>query len=180
MATSNFALIGVVIVHLGLHLAASSSVASVDKDRAHTETRRVLPHHRHAAHLLLLHAAQALHLDQILHVLAGLLKLSLQLLHRRWLLDLLLHLELHVVEDAIEIHWVQLHRHFHCRVLLEVHEWLLPWLGVHHSSGSLNPLALLHSDLLPIEDHQLYQTLDHDHAVVLFSSNRVMNEGKVE
>lgn len=59
-------------------------------------------------------------------------------------------------------------------------EWLLALLGVHHSRCALNTLPLLHRDLFSIEDHQLDESLDHDHAVVGLSCNRVVNQRQVK
>lgn len=92
----------------------------------------------------------------------------------------LLHLILHVVEDAVKVDWVELHGHFDRRVLLEVNERLLTLLRVHHPRGTLDSLPLLHRDLLTIEDHQLHQAFDHDHAVVGLSCDRIVDQGEIE
>lgn len=118
------------VVHLWLHLAARVPV--VHHDATHVDTEAWLRAHWHLwghAQLLLLLHIQALHLNQLLHVLRrGPCELTLHLLHG-WshllaLLHLivgLLHLELHVVENAIEVDGVELNRHFDRGVLLEVH-----------------------------------------------------------
>ena len=90
-------------------------------------------------------------------------------------LSALLHLVFHIVEYAIEVDWVQFNGHLDSWILLEVHEWLLALLGVHHASCTFDALALLHCDLLPVEDHQLHQSLDHDHAVVRLASDWVVD-----
>ena len=123
---------------------------------------------------------KTLNLDQVLHVLASwILELSLHLLHGCHILISLLHLELHVVEDAIEVHGVELDWHFDRRVLLEVHQGLLALLWVHHARGSLDSLTFLHCDLFTIEDHELDQSLDHDHAIVWLACNRIVNQAQV-
>ena len=73
----------------------------------------------------------ALHLDQILHV-VWLVRLEHSVHVLQVLVDqalgcrrLRLHLEFDVVEDAVEADRVQLDRHFDCWVLLEVDHWLL-------------------------------------------------------
>ena len=124
-------------------------------------------------------------MDQILHVLstvvpyiAGLvLPLQLRWHHR---LPTLLHLVFHIVEDAIEVDWVQFDGHLDSWILLEVHEWLLALLGVHHASCTFDALALFHRDLLAVEDHQLYQPLDHDHAVVRLASDWIVDQREVK
>lgn len=111
-----------------------------------------------------------------------LLELALELLHGRHLtlLDRLLHLELHIVEYAVEIDRIQFDRHLDSRVLLEVNQGLLALLRVHHASGSFNAFTLLNTDLLSVENHELDQALDHDHPIVLLAGDRVVDEGKVK
>ena len=91
-------------------------------------------------------------------------------------LSALLHLVFHIVEDAIEVDWVQFDGHLNSWILLEVHEWLLALLGVHHASCTFDALALLHRDLLAVEDHQLDEALDDDHAVVWLASDRIVDQ----
>ena len=115
--------IGVVEVHLGLHLVPGEAVVDEHTTHVHPEATRASTKRRHPArHLLLLHI-EALHLDQVLHFLARRsLVLTLHLLHgRSGGLVRLLHLELHVVKDAVEVHGVQFDRHLDSRILLEVH-----------------------------------------------------------
>jgi len=130
---------------------------------------------------------QALHLDQILHVVLAstaphvislILSFAHLLGHDR--LVTLLHLILHVVEDAVEVDWVELDWHFNSRILLEVDKRLLTLLRIHHSSGTFNSLTLLNSDLFAVEDHQLNESFDHDHAVVWLTSDRIVDQGQVE
>ena len=99
-------------------------------------------------------------MDQILHVLTSLnvsiagLVLAFDLLrgHR---LSTLLHLVLHVVKDSVKVDWVELDGNFDRRVLLEVYEWLLTLLWVHHARGAFDTLSLFHRDFFAIEYHQL-------------------------
>ena len=107
----------------------------------------------------------------------GELSLHLLLLHRH---ILLLHLEFDVVKDTIKIYRIQLDWNFHSRVLLKVHKWLLALFWINHSSCTLNSFAFLHRDLLSIEDHELNQTLDHNHTIVWLASDRVVNQRKVK
>ena len=119
-------------------------------------------------------------LDQVAHVLARAgvreLTLHLLLLHR----ILLLHLEFDIVEYTVEVDWIQLDRDLDRRVLLEVNKRLLALLWVNHSRRSFYALTLLHRDLLAVEDHQLNETLDHDHAVVGLAGDRIVKQGEVE
>ena len=112
--------------------------------------RRVIWHH------LLLHA-QTLNLNQVLHFLLAchVRKLPFELLRALIWHSTLFHLKLHVVEDAVEVHRVQLHWHLHSWVLLEMHKRSLALLWVHHTCDTIDALTLLHGDLLAIKHHQL-------------------------
>ena len=168
-----------------IHLPSLRGKPVVNQDSAHVHTQPSVATKRRLNHLLLLLHVQTRHLDQVLHVLSTVISYIAGLVlpfQLRWHhgLSALLHLVFHIVEDAIEVDWVQFDRHLDSRILLEVHEWLLTLLGVHHTSCTFDALALLHRDLLPVEDHKLYQTLDHDHAVVWLASYRIMDQGEVK
>jgi len=115
-------LVLIVVVHVGLHLI--TVVAIVDEYAAHVHSKASISSKSgHATCHLLLLQVQALNLNQILHLLllgcVG--ELSLELLHRLHGLVGLLHLELHIVENAIKVYRIQLDWNFDSRVLLEVH-----------------------------------------------------------
>ena len=120
-------------------------------------------------------------MDQILHVLTSLnvsiagLVLALDLLrgHR---LSTLLHLVLHVVKDSVKVDWVELDGNFDCRVLLEVYEWLLTLLWVHHARGAFDALSLLHRDFFSVEYHQLDQPFNDNHTIVRLSRDRIVDQ----
>ena len=61
-----------------------------------------------------------------------------------------------------------------------MHKWLLTLLNIHHSRRSLNSLSLLNSDFLCIKYHKLNKSFDHNHTVVGFSSNRIVNQRQIE
>ena len=149
----SFHIVSVVKVHLWLNCIWASCCESViDEDScdAHTSVRAAI---HGTLHLWLLHI-KALNLDEVLHVTSSLsLKLSLHLVHLRHWLSSLLHLELHVVKDAVKVHRIQFNRHLHCRILLEMHKRCLPLLRVNDACSAFYPLALVHSDLFAIEDH---------------------------
>jgi len=174
---ASFDIVGIVMVHLWLHLVAIVPV--VDEYAAHIGTYpSIAAKSRH--HLLGLLHVQALHLDKVLHVLSVLLELSFDLLQRGPLHVGLLHLKLHVVKDTIEIDWVEFDGHFDGWILLEVHERSLSLLRVQHTCGSLDPLSFIVGDLFAVEDHKLNQALDYDHSVVLLACNRVVNQRQVQ
>ena len=173
-----FELILVSIVSLWLHLIALEPL--VNQNTAHIHTKAIWWHPRrhHPSHLLLLLHIQRLNTYQILHILpSSILELPFDLLHwcHRLLLSLL-HLELHIVEHSVEIDWVELHWHFDSRILLEMHQWLLALLRVHHSSGTFDPLAFFHCDFFTIEDHELDESLNDDHSVIRLACDWVMNQ----
>ena len=141
-----------VVIHLRLHLVGSESVVNHDSTHSHSKATISSDGWHSLCHLLL--HVQTLDLYQILHVLARwVLELSFQLLGRRSILLVLLHLELHVVKDAIEVDRVELDWYFDGRVLLEVHEGLLALLGVDHSCCAFDALALISCDLFAVEHH---------------------------
>ena len=84
---------------------------------------------------------------------------------------LLLHLELDVVEDSIEVHWIELHRHLDSWVLLEMDHRGIALFLIDHGSRALDLLPLFWSDLLAIKDKQLDQTLDDNYTVVGLASD---------
>ena len=93
----------------------------------------------------------------------------------------MLHLELHVVEDAVKVDRVELDGYFDRRVLLEVNKGcLLPLFRIYHARDAFNALALLRSHLFTIEDHELRESFDHDIAVVRFASDWVVDHGQIE
>jgi len=154
-----------------LHLVAAEAV--IDQHCIKT-THTVTTHHLHTTRYRRRHV-QALDLDQVSHILpcTRVRELSLDLLLGG---HLLLHLELNVVEDSIEVNRVELDGHLYSWVLLEVHQGCLALLRVDHSRRALDALALLHRDLFSVEYHQLYQALYHNHAVVGLAGDRVMNQ----
>lgn len=144
-----------------LHLLVVSCKPVIDKNASHVHSKATVAPKCRRNHLLLLHV-EALHLNQILHVLCARivsvtsLVLALELLlswHDR--LHSLLHLILHVVEDAVEVDRIELDWHLNGRVLLEMNQGLLPLFGVQHACGPLDALTFLHRDLFSVEDHQL-------------------------
>jgi len=141
-----------VVIHLRLHLVGSESI--VDHYSTHSHAKAAVSSDGwHPLCHLLLHV-QTLDLYQVLHVLAcWVLELTFHLLDRRSILLVLLHLELHVVEDAVEIDRVELDWHFDGRVLLKVHERLLALLGVDHSCCTFDALTLVSCDLFAVEHH---------------------------
>ena len=170
-----------VAVVLRWHLVASKAIIDEHATNIHAEAA-VAAESGHAACHLLLHV-EALNLDQVLHLLLTrwVLELTLHLLHRGLHgLVRLLHLELHVVEDAVKVDGVELDWHLHGRILLEVDQRCLSLLRIDHASDALDALPLLHGDLFAVEDHQLDEALDDDHAVVWLASDRIVDQGEVE
>ena len=117
----SFHIVSVVKVHLWLNCIWASCRKSVI-DEYSCDTHAAVRAAVHGTlHLWLLHI-KALHLDKVLHITTSLsLKLSFHLIHLRHRLGSLLHPELHVVEDAVEVHRIQFDRHLYCRILLKVH-----------------------------------------------------------
>ena len=157
-----------------MHLVALEAVINKNGVYSHA----VSLHHRHTSGHSWRHG-KTLDLDEIAHVLASgrVRELTLHLLLHG---HLLLHLELDVVEHTIEIYWIELHGDLYCRVLLEMHQRLLALLGINHSCGTFDALSLFHRDLFSIEDHQLDESLDDNHAVVGLPCDRVVDQGEVE
>jgi len=65
---------------------------------------------------------------------------------------LLLHLELDVVENPVKVHWIELDRHLHSWILLEVDHGGIALLLVDHGCRSLDLLPLFWCDLLAVKD----------------------------
>ena len=172
----SFHIVSVVKVHLWLNCIRTScrkSVIDEDSCDAHAAVRATI---HGTLHLWLLHI-KALHLDKVLHITTSLtLELSFHLVHLGHWLGSLLHLELHVVEDSVKVHRIQFDRNLHCRILLEMHKRCLALLRINDACSALYPLALVHSDLFAIEDHQLDQTLDYDHTVIRFPGDWIVNQ----
>ena len=174
----------VVEVHLRLYLIAGSGETVIDEHASHSHSSHTVvgctawdSSTHWALHLWLLHV-QALDLDQVLHVASDSVReLSF---HRRCRLGGLLHLELHVIEYAVKIDRIELNWHFNGRILLEVDERGLSLFRVHDSCGTLDSLTFIHRDLLAVEDHQLDQSLDHDHSIVGLACDRIMNKRQIQ
>lgn len=166
--------LSVVVIHSSVELlAGGEAIVNQDSTHVHSKTTVAAKSRVHSAawHV------EALHLNEILNLLLTLwvlLELTLDLL-LRWVA--LLHLELHIVEDPIEVDWIKFDRHLDCRVLLEVHERLVALLArVHHASNAFDTFALFQSDLLSVEDHELDKTLNYDHPVVRLTRDWVVDQ----
>ena len=146
----------------------------VDDDPSHVHAQSRVARHPTLHHLLL--HVYALNLYQILHVLLRryVLKLTFCLLLILWGLALL-QLELHVVEDTIEIDRIQLDGHLDGWVLLEMYQRCLSLFGVYHARNTFNTLAFIQSNLFSIENHQLNKSFDYNHAIVGLSSNWIVD-----
>ena len=150
-----------------------------------TEGRRSSPtwHLLHLRHRLSrlpspLHL-ETLHLDQVVHVAAWAALLE-STLHgsqlRHWALGgLLLHLELDVVENTVEVHRIQLDRYLDRRILLEVHQRRLTLRIYHAACLAFYPLPFVHCYLFAVEHQQLDEPFNHDHPVVRLPSDWVLH-----
>lgn len=92
----------------------------------------------------------------------------------------LLHLELHIVEYAIEVDWVEFDGHLYCRVLLEVDKRLLTLFWVNHASCSLDSLSLIDCNFFAIKHHELNQAFYHNHSIIRFPCDRIVQQREIE
>ena len=157
-----------------IHSQASAHPA---EGRWSSSTCHLLHLWRHLSRLA--SSLETLHLDQAVHVAswAALLEPTLhgsQLWY--WALGgLLLHLELDVVENTVEVHRIQFDRYLDRRILLEVHQRRLALRIYHASRLAFYPLPFVHGDLLAVEHQQLDQPLDHNHPVVWLPGDWILH-----
>ena len=127
---------------------------------------------------------ETLHLDQVVHVAAwgSLLESTLHggQLRRLALGGLLLHLELDVVENTVEVHRIQFDRHLDSWILLEVNQWRLTLRIYHATCLPFYPLPFVHCDLFAVEHQQLDQSFDHNHPVVGLPCYRILQHRQLE
>jgi len=153
----------------------------IEHTRAHMHSKSRVSSHPILHHLLL--HAQTLNLNQVLHFLLSrhVRKLTFVLLLQALiLLVALLHLKFHVIEDAIEIDWIQLDRHLYCRVLLKMYKGSLSLFWVHHTCDSFDALSFFQCDFLAIKYHQLNKPLDYNHTIVGLSRDWVVDQRQVQ
>ena len=89
---------------------------------------------------------------------------------------LLLHITVfQVIEDAIEINCIQLHRHLRGRVLRIVyHRWR--FLSIVHLA-CLNAVSFVYCDFLAVQDNQVGQLFDDVQPILGLSCHRIVHQG---